>query len=81
MSCFFFALASRGLLIDSFAGSLDFFQSLDFQGDLDFWLLVGFVCLFFIDLTLLMLFADLLLAPDLFRLLFYLDVIDPLIID
>lgn len=81
MSCFFFAVPSQGLLIDSLAGSLDFFQSLDFHGDFDFWLLVGFVYLFLGDLTLLMLLADLLLAPDLFRLLFYLDVIDPLTID
>lgn len=64
-------------------GSFDFFLSrdLDFQGDFDFWLLVGFACFPFVDLTLFMDFVDLLLAPDLLRLLFCLEVIEPLTID
>jgi len=81
MSCFFLTLASLGLLIDSLAGSLDFFRSLDFLGDFDLVLLAGFCYFALLDLKLLMLFADLLLAPDLFKLLFCHEVIDPFSID
>ena len=84
MSFCFFALPSLGLLIISFfAGSFDFFRSFDFFGlfgslvGFDFFELLPLLTLFmlFVD------FADLLLTPDLFKLLLTLAVYDPLIID
>lgn len=78
MSYFFLALLYHGDLIISLVGSLLFFLSLDLLFDLE----DGFDCFALeLDFELFILLADLLLTPDLFKDFYYLDVIDPLIID